>query len=91
MLCVIGVVTLLTQGSKIVRAAILGRVVEVCNRKDNPCLFARLGIEPHCMVLHSAELASVVGAFKDLGAYLLPILRIAVAVLGSYRHIILPP
>lgn len=66
-------------------------MVEVCNRKDYPCLFTRLGVEPHSMILHSAELTSVVCAFKDSDAYLLPILRIAVAVFGSYRHIILPP
>lgn len=91
MLCVIGIVALLTQGSKIAWVAIFGRMVEVGNRKDYPCLFARLRVEPHSMIFNSAELASVVCAFKDVGAYLLPILRITVAVFGSYRHVILPP
>ena len=90
MLCVIGVVALLTQGSEVAGVAIFGRMVEVSNRKDYPCLFARLRVEPHSVVLNSAELASVMGAFKDSGAYLLPIFRIAVTVLRSYRHIIPP-
>lgn len=91
MLCVIGVVALLAQGSEVAWVAIFGRMVEVSNRKDYLRLFARLGIEPHSVVLYSAELAMVVGAFKDSGAYLLPIFRVAGAVFGSYRHIILPP
>lgn len=91
MLCVISVVALLTQGSKVARVAIFGRVVEVCNRKDYFHLLARLGVEPHSVVLYSAKLTSVMGAFKYGGSYLLPILWIAVAVFGSYRHIILPP
>lgn len=89
-LCVISVVALLTQCPQIVGGAVLGRMVEVSNRKDYPCLFARLGIEPHSVVLYSAELASVVGAFKYGGAYLLPVFWVTVAVFGSYRHIILP-
>ena len=91
MLCVIGVVALLTQGSEIAWVTILGRMVKMCNREDYPCFFTRLGVEPHSMILHSAELATVVGAFEDSGADMLPILRIAVAVFGSYRHIIPPP
>ena len=86
MLRVIQIVATLTQGAQILGIAILGCVIEVSNRKDYPHLLARLWIEPHGVVLDSAELTSVVGAFKDSGAYLLPIFRIAVTVFGSYRH-----
>lgn len=91
MLCIIGVVAFLTQSSEVAWVAIFGRMVKVSNRKDYPRLFTRLGVEPHSVVPHSVELASVMGAFKYGGSYLLPILRIAVAVFGSYRHIIHPP
>lgn len=91
MLCVIGVVALLTQGSEIAWVTILGRMVKMCNREDYPCFFTRLRVEPHSVVLYSAKLTSVMGAFKYGGSYLLPILWIAVAVFGSYRHIIPPP
>ncbi len=61
-------------------------MVQVGHRKDYPRFLACLFVEPHGVVLDSTELASVVGAFKDAGAYLLPVLRVAVAVFGSYRH-----
>lgn len=65
MLRVIGVVALLAQGSKVARVAVLGRMVEVCNRKDYLSLFASLGIKPHCVVLDAAKLTAIVCAFKD--------------------------
>lgn len=65
MLCVIGIVAPLTQGSQVAWVTVLGSMVEVCNRKDYLSLFASLGIKPHCVVLDSAELATVVCAFKD--------------------------
>lgn len=65
MLRVIGVVAFLTQGAEVAWVAMLRDMVEMSNREDYLDLLACLRIEPHCVVLHSAELASVVGTVKD--------------------------
>lgn len=59
---IIGVMALLTQSSEIGWVAVFGRVVKMSNRENYLHLFACLWVEPHGLILHSAELASVVGS-----------------------------
>ena len=77
MLCIISVVTPLTQGSQIIVRAVFGGVVEVCYRQDDVCVLTRLRIIAKCVVLHSAELAAVARSLQYPFPYLLPVLRVS--------------
>ena len=85
-LCIISVVTPLTQGSQIIVRAVFGGVVEVCYRQDDICVLARLRIIAVCVVLHSAELAAVLCSLQYPFPYLFPVIRVSWLVLRLYRH-----
>lgn len=85
-LCIISVVTPLTQGSQIIVRAVFGSVVEVCYRQDDVCVLLCLRIMAVCVVFHSTELAAVVRTLQYPFPYLFPVLRVSGLVLRLYRH-----
>lgn len=87
MLRVVLVVAPLTNGTQVGRVAILWGVVKVGYGQHNPHHLLRLLVEEPRIVLTAAELAMVLGAFKDACAYLLPVGWVTLLVLWSYRHI----
>ena len=89
MICIISVMASLTQGSEVLRAAIFWLVVEMGYRKHYIYLVLRCRAVNPRMVFRSAELAAVVSPFKYLRPYLLPVLRVSVFVLWSYRHVLI--
>ena len=90
-LCIISVMATLAQRSEVRGVAIFGSVVEVCDGEHHFNRFGKLpvlGSSLHNVgvILHAAELASVIRPLQYGGSYLFPVLRIAFLVFGSYRH-----
>ena len=85
-LCIILIMTSLTQCFEILIRAIFYDLVHVRDGQHNICFLACLGVETVCMVLNSTKLASVVGSSEYSRPYILPVLRVASFILGFYRH-----
>ena len=77
MLSVILIMATLTQCPQIIVRAIFWSVVKVSNRQYDVCLLPRLRVVSVCVVLHTAELATVICSFQNPFPYLFPILWVA--------------
>ena len=86
MLCIVSIVACLAEGSQILRFAVLGRVVEVCNSEHNLHCLTRFLIHKVGVVFLSAELTAVVSTFKNGCPYFFPILWVSVFVFWFYWH-----
>ena len=82
MVGVISQMAFLTQGAKILRAAMLRRVVEVGDGQHDSAVGDWVGLVIHC----AAEFATVPGPFQHRGADRFPIFGIAVFVFRFNRH-----
>lgn len=78
--------TALAQGSKILRTAIFGSMVQMSYCKDN-LNHLPMTIVYYRMVLTSAELTAIACTLQNLLAYLFPILRVSPLVLWFDWHI----
>ena len=63
-------------------------MVEVRNSEHHLHRLARLFIHEVGMIFLSAELAAIVGTFKNCGSYVFPILWVSMFVFWLNRHII---
>ena len=77
MLSVILIMATLTQCPQIIVRTVFGSVVKVSNRKNYVCILSRLLVVSVCVVLHTAELATVICSLEYSLTYLLPILGVA--------------
>ncbi len=86
MLCIISIVACLAEGTQILRFAVFGCMVEVRNSEHHLHRLARLLVHEVGMILLSAELAVIVGTFKNCGSYVFPILGVSFFVFWLNRH-----
>lgn len=77
MLSVILIMATLTQCPQIIVRAVFWSVVKVSNRQHNVCLLPRLRVVSVCVVLHTAELATVICSLEYSLTYLLPVIGVA--------------
>ena len=88
MLGIISVVTCLAKGTQVFWFAVLRCVVEVCNSEHHLHLLSCFLVHKVGMILLSAELAAIVGTFKNCGSYVFPILGVSLFVFWFDRHVI---
>lgn len=89
MSCIVLVMTSLTQSPQVCGIVIFGLMVKVGYCENDICLLSRFSIQTVGVILHSAELATIVCTFQDLAAYLLPILRVSMFIFGLNWHTVL--
>ena len=86
MLSVIPIMATLTQCPKIIVRAVFWSVVKVSNRQHDVCLLPSLRVVSVCVVLHTAELATVICSLEYSLTYLLPVLGVAIFVFRFNWH-----
>lgn len=87
-LCIIAVMALLAQSTKIIWVTILWLMVEMGYCQNYMSKFTCLLIPTVGVILNATELTAVIGSLQYGCSYLFPVGRITALILWSYWHII---